>query len=105
MKKKIWNKLKKAKTKVAIAVLFSLLVASLAFVNAAPGMLFASQMNIFALETTSVDISNTTSTMTTLFITLITVMIPLIIIMAYLGIFQDFIGAIGRAFSGIFKRQ
>ena len=58
-----------------------------------------------ALDTSTIDVSNTTSQMTTLFVTLIAVMIPLIIIMAYLGIFQDFIGGIGRAFGGMFKRQ
>ena len=58
-----------------------------------------------ALDTTSIDVSNTTSQMTTLFVTLIAVMIPLIIIMAYLGIFQDFIGAISRGFGGLFGRR
>lgn len=54
---------------------------------------------------TGVDIGNTTTQMTTMFVTLIGLMIPLIIIMAYLGIFQDFIGALGRAFGGLFGRR
>lgn len=102
---KIW---KKVRNKVAIAGLFALLVFSLGFISAAPGVVVASQMNVLgtvALDTTGIDVGNTTNQMMTLFITLITVMIPLIIIMAYLGIFQDFIGAIGRAFGGLFGRH
>ena len=102
---KVW---KKYRIKVVIPALLALLVASLAVVSAVPfSVAHVGALNVVgpvAMDT-GIDVDNTTGQMTTLFVALITVMIPLIIIMAYLGIFQDFIGAIGRAFGGMFGRR